>query len=88
MEVTHNSTKGLIDVGLEVPGFVYGSLLGLALLALRRHNGWKSAFIGAITACIFTIFLWMLNVSFFWWYPVASIITFGIAYLLNKMFKI
>jgi Na+/proline symporter len=87
-QLTKKSDTGLLDIGLQVPGFVYGSLLGLALLAIRRHKGWKSAFIGAIVACVFTIFLWIVNVSFFWWYPVASIVTFGVAYLLNKMFKI
>lgn len=68
--------KGLVDVGLQVPGFVYGGLLGLALLSLKKNIKWEWATFGVILGCLSVLFLWMLGIGSFWWYPVATIITF------------
>jgi solute:Na+ symporter, SSS family len=78
--VTSGNEKGLIDIGLQVPGFIYGSLLGLALLSLVKNINWSSAVIGSIAGCCSTIILWIFNIGFFWWYPVAAIVTFVIGY--------
>lgn len=75
---TAGHEKGLIDIGLQVPGFVYGGLLGLALLSLRRNIRWEWAMAGAIAGCCTTLLLWSIGIGSFWWYPVATIVTYTI----------
>jgi len=62
-------------MGLRVPAFVYGSLLGLAILSLWRGTPKRMAILGAVCGCAATLGLWKLSVGFFWWYPVAALIT-------------
>jgi hypothetical protein len=68
--------KGLIDIGLQVPGFVYGGLLGLALLSLQKNIKWKWAVFGVVIGCCTVLLLWIYGIGSFWWYPVATIVTF------------
>lgn len=81
LNATQSSEKGLIDVGLQVPGFIYGSLLGLALLSLVGGIKWKCAVTGAIAGSLTTIILWAFEIGFFWWYPASAIVTFLIGRL-------
>lgn len=74
--LTQKSGEGLLDAGMRVPGFISGSLLGLAFLALFRKKRRRSALIGAGAGCAASIVLWYLNVGFLWWYPVAAFLTF------------
>lgn len=83
---TAGNDKGLIDIGLQVPGFVYGGLLGLALLSLRKGIRWKWAITGALIGCCTTLLLWGTGIGSFWWYPVATIVTYTIGDLGSRDF--
>lgn len=73
---TIGNEKGLIDIGLQVPGFVYGGLLGLALLSLQKEIKWKWAILGVVVGCCTVLLLWGYGIGSFWWYPAATIVTF------------
>jgi SSS family transporter len=65
---------GLLALGFKVPGYAYGTLIGIAFLALMR----KGEFTGVLIGSILTIFViaWMHyeGISFFWWFPVGAIL--------------
>lgn len=83
---TSGHEKGLIDIGLQVPGFVYGGLLGLALLALKKNVRWEWAVTGALAGCGTTLLLWAGGIGSFWWYPAATLVTYVIGYTGSKYF--
>jgi SSS family transporter len=72
--------EGLLELGLQVPGYVYGALLGIALLALWRRGSPHYIATGVVLSIIAVLLLRWQDVSFFWWYPVACVIvvTFGL----------
>lgn len=73
------STEGLLNLGLQVPGYVYGALLGIALLALWRRGTPVGIGIGVAVSIVAVLGLQAMNVAFFWWYPAACLIVVGIA---------
>ena len=79
--LTKDGGEGLLTIGLTVPGYVYGSLLGLAFLALCRRASRLSAIIGTAAGCLVTLLASYVGVGFFWWYPVAAVTTFAIGSL-------
>ena len=68
------ATEGLLKLGLTVPGYVYGSLLGIAVLALIGRGSWFGIVAGTILSIAAVIGLQLLGISFFWWYPVACVV--------------
>ncbi len=64
---------GLLQLGLSVPGYVYGALLGIAWLALRHQVRPASVLVGSIVSVLGVITLQMGSVSFFWWYLAGAI---------------
>jgi Na+/proline symporter len=81
--------EGLLNLGLKVPGFVYGALLGIALLALRKFGSSQSILWGTIVATVVIISLNYYRVSYFWWYPIGALVVIVVTYILdNKKFKI
>jgi solute:Na+ symporter, SSS family len=74
-----SSNQGLLDLGLRVPGYVYGALLGIALLALWRRGSSVGITIGVAVSVATVLFLQARNVAFFWWYPVACIVVVAVA---------
>jgi len=84
---TSGHEKGLIDIGLQVPGFVYGGLLGLALLALKKNVRWEWAITGALAGCGTTLLLWAGGIGSFWWYPAATLVTYVIGYNGSKYYN-
>lgn len=70
---------GLLKLGLAVPGYVYGSLLGIAFLALLGRGTFYGVVAGTVVSIAAVIGLQYIGVSFFWWYPVACIVLLGIA---------
>jgi len=66
------SSKGLLKLGLTVPGYVYGSLLGISLLALWGRGNWRGILTGTVLSVAAVLGLQRLGVSFFWWYPAAA----------------
>ena len=79
------STEGLLNLGLQVPGYVYGSLLGIAVLALWRKGSVTGILVGTVVAIFGVIVLQMFDVAFFWWYPAACIILIIIALIISKL---
>jgi len=71
------STQGLLDLGLRVPGYVYGALLGIALLALWRRGTGVGIGIGVAASVAVVLGLQALEVAFFWWYPAACLVVVG-----------
>ena len=78
------SSEGLLKLGLKVPGYVYGSLLGIAVLALFGKGNRTGIVTGTVFSIAAVIGLQVLNVSFFWWYPVACIVLVGVALLFSR----
>ncbi len=78
------SSDGLLKLGLAVPGYVYGSLLGISLLALMGRGNWRGVAVGTVLSVASVLGLQRLGVSFFWWYPVAAIVQLAAAFVLEK----
>ncbi|MDW5290192.1 sodium:solute symporter family transporter [Formosa sp. PL04] len=76
---------GLLALGFKVPGYAYGTLIGIAFLALMR----KGTFTGILIGAVLTIFViaWMHyeGISFFWWFPVGALIVIAVALLHSKL---
>lgn len=62
------STAGLLELGLRVPGYVYGALLGIALLALWRRGTPTGIGIGVAASIVVVLLLQATGVAFLWWY--------------------
>ncbi|MFC1607032.1 sodium/solute symporter [Candidatus Latescibacterota bacterium] len=75
------SSEGLLKLGLKVPGYVYGSLLGIAILALVGKGSWSGILTGTVLSTVSVIGLQELGVSFFWWYPVACIVLVSVVFV-------
>ncbi len=71
--------KGLLQLGFIGPGFVFGALLGIAILALMRRGSWPGIVIGTLCSVAAVFGLKQAGVSFFWWYPVGAIVLMGVA---------
>ena len=78
------SNEGLLKLGLKVPGYVYGSLLGIAFLAIIGRGSWNGIVTGTILSIGAVLGLQALGVSFFWWYPVACIVLLCVALAFPK----
>jgi solute:Na+ symporter, SSS family len=75
------STAGLLDLGLRVPGYVYGALLGIALLALWRRGSPLGIGVGVGASIGTVLVLQAVGVAFLWWYAAGCVIVlaFGLA---------
>lgn len=82
-----SANVGLLDLGLSVPGYVYGSILGIALLAWMRTGTFRAVLIGSAVATVSILLLQKQGVSFFWWYPVGAAALIGFALLDMRLFK-
>jgi solute:Na+ symporter, SSS family len=71
--------QGLLNLGLQVPGYVYGALLGIALLALWRKGTPAAIGIGVALSILLVLALRTAGVSFFWWYPAAALVVIACA---------
>jgi uncharacterized membrane protein (UPF0136 family) len=78
--------EGLLALGFKASGVVYGSLIGIAVLALMRRGQFVGIVIATLVASMAVIWLDVLNVNFFWWYPVGAIITVAIALIFDGIF--
>jgi SSS family transporter len=66
--------KGLLQLGFIAPGFVYGALLGISLLALMGRGTGRTIIIGILCSVASVLWLQQTGVTFFWWYPVAALV--------------
>lgn len=69
---------GLLALGFKVPGYAYGTLIGIAFLALMRKGEFTGIFIGAIAAIFVIAFMHYEGISFFWWFPVGALVVISI----------
>jgi len=84
-QVFHASLDaGLLKLGLAVPGYVFGSLLGIAWLALEGRTRPAHVLVGAIGAVSAVLLLRFQDVSFFWWYPAGALVQVGVTRLLDR----
>ena len=68
------ANQGLLNLGLRVPGYVYGALLAIALLALWHRGTPVAIGIGVVVSIAAVLGLQAMNVAFFWWYPVQCLV--------------
>lgn len=78
------STEGLLNLGLRVPGYVYGALLGIALLALWRRGTPAGIGIGTAVSLLAVLGLQAMDVAFFWWYPAATLVVIVCALAISR----
>ena len=78
------SSEGLLKLGLAVPGYVYGSLLGISICALFGRGSWGGILTGTVVSIGVVIALQVGKISFFWWYPVACIVLITVVFLFPK----
>jgi Na+/proline symporter len=75
--------EGLLNLGLKVPGYVYGPLLGIALLALMRRGSTWSIFSAVAVAGIVILVMQSANIAFFWWYPISTCVVVGVVLVID-----
>ncbi len=81
--------EGLLKLGLSLPGYVFGSLLGIAWLARsQRKLPWQSVLVGAAASGGAVIAMKLLSVSFFWWYLVGAVVQVAKARFGARMFRL
>ncbi|MBI6117597.1 sodium:solute symporter family transporter [Salegentibacter maritimus] len=83
------SKEGLLNMALGVPGYSYGALLGIALLALWRKGSWKTILVGTLCSVFLVTYLsFAFEIGFFWRYPLGAltvlIVVFGYEWILNS----
>lgn len=65
---------GLLALGFKVPGYAYGTLIGIAFLALMRRGSFAGILMGAILAIVSVGWMHLEGISFFWWFPVGALV--------------
>ncbi|WP_406682852.1 hypothetical protein N1F78_09125 [Seonamhaeicola sp. MEBiC1930] len=65
---------GLLALGFKVPGYAYGTLIGIAFLALIRKGKFVGVLIGAMITIIVIALMHREGISFFWWFPVGALV--------------
>ena len=65
---------GLLALGFKVPGYAYGTLIGIAFLALMRKGEFVGILMGSILAIVVIAWMHFEGISFFWWFPVGAIV--------------
>jgi Na+/proline symporter len=77
--------SGLLALGFIVPGYTYGSLVGIALLAYWRRGRFPAIATGAGFSILSIALLHREGISFFWWFPVGAIVVIGITLLWERV---
>jgi Na+/proline symporter len=80
------SKEGLLKLGLLVPGYVYGALLGISILALLRRGSFRAILAGTVLSVSAVLYLQYLDVTFFWWYPAAAAVMIGVVFAIDSLF--
>lgn len=77
---------GLLALGFKVPGYAYGTLIGIAFLALMRKGMFLGILIGSILAILAIAWMHMDGISFFWWFPIGAIVVIVTALIQHNIF--
>ena len=78
---------GLLALGFKVPGYAYGTLIGIAFLALIRKGTFTGIMAGSILAIAAIAWMHIEGISFFWWFPVGAIVVIAVALLHDMLSK-
>lgn len=78
---------GLLALGFKVPGYAYGTLIGIAFLALMRKGNFKGILAGAALSITCVILMHIEGISFFWWFPVGAIVVMLVALIHDRFVK-
>lgn len=70
---------GLLALGFKVPGYAYGTLIGIAFLALMRRGSFMGILMGSLLAIACIGWMHMEGISFFWWFPVGAFVVIMMA---------
>jgi SSS family solute:Na+ symporter len=70
--------QGLLALGFKATGFIYGSLIGISVLALMRRGSFFTIVTATVIATFVVVWLDTQSVNFFWWYPIGACVTIGI----------
>ncbi len=70
--------EGLLNLGLMVPGYVFGALLGISILALFRKGTFPVVLIAAACSVMLVLVLQRAGVYSLWWYPAGAVTVVGI----------
>ena len=65
--------QGLLSLGFKMPGYVYGILIGVALLAYAQ-GAFGAILVGSVLSVSFILWFNAVGVSSFWWYPCGALI--------------
>ncbi|MFB9057327.1 hypothetical protein ACFFU9_11315 [Mariniflexile ostreae] len=76
---------GLLALGFKVPGYAYGTLIGIAFLALMRKGTFTGILVGAITTIFVIAGMHYEGISFFWWFPVGALVVIVVALVHSKI---
>lgn len=76
---------GLLALGFKVPGYAYGTLIGIAFLALMRKGTFTGILIGAIATILVIAWMHYEGISFFWWFPVGALVVISVALVHSKI---
>lgn len=76
---------GLLALGFKVPGYAYGTLIGIAFLALMRKGSFTGILIGAILTILIIAWMHYEGISFFWWFPVGAAVVIIVALIHSKL---
>ncbi|MFY0686447.1 MAG: hypothetical protein JXQ90_04730 [Cyclobacteriaceae bacterium] len=79
--------QGLLALGFKVPGYVYGSLIGIAFLALFRKGTFIGILTGSVMAIVSIVWMHVEGISFFWWFPVGALMVIAVALLFDSFIK-
>lgn len=77
--------EGLLALGFKVPGYAYGTLIGIALLALMRKGSFPGILTGAGLAILSVAWMHLEGISFFWWFPVGALVVMATALINHKL---
>lgn len=78
---------GLLALGFKVPGYAYGTLIGIAFLALMRRGSFAGIMTGSILAIGAIAWMHIEGISFFWWFPIGAIMVIAVAIIHEQLFK-
>lgn len=78
---------GLLALGFKVPGYAYGTLIGIAFLALMRRGTFTGILIGSLLAIGAIAWMHVEGISFFWWFPIGAIVVMAVAVIHQEISK-
>lgn len=77
--------RGLLVLGFKASGIVYGSLMGIAILALMGRGHFAAIALSAFVVSSLMGLLSAKEIHFFWWYPIGTCLTILLTLILERV---